>query len=99
MTQPPLDVISLEFDLFENLRVGFEADESSVRLASGLAFFLVLEFPLLEEGFDKFALAKTADQKLPGKRIHCLSADPIEPEAELKHDIVVFGSRIDLPAT
>ena len=42
MAQTPLDVLRLELDLFENGRVGFEADEGAIGFIAGFALFLVL---------------------------------------------------------
>src|SRR5439155_6105087 len=49
-----------------------------------------------EGSLDKFALAKTAHQKLLGQGIDGLGAHTVQPHAELEDIVVVFGAGVDL---
>ena len=60
----------------EDGRVGLKADQGAVRVG-GFAFLFVFDPALLERSFDKFSLAKAADEEVLGKCINGFGADTV----------------------
>src|SRR6185295_3471580 len=95
MAKALLDVLRPELNFLEDRWIGFEADESPVKLVPRLALLVVLKLALLEPRLDILARAMAADQEFLRQRVDGLRAHSVQPDAELEHFIVVFRTRVD----
>src|SRR5581483_7772276 len=96
VAKPFFDQLIAEFNLFENLRIGLELDESAVGFAGHFAALFALELARLESGFSVLAGTNASHKKCLRKSVDRLGPDTIQADGELKNFIVVLGAGVDL---
>ena len=87
-------MLGVEGKFFEDVGVGREGDEGSVRFV-GFTLFFADELSGFEFSFDKFAVAVGADEEVGGEGIDGLGADAVEAYAELEDFVVIFCAGVD----
>jgi hypothetical protein len=79
----------------EDFPVRFKADVSAVRLRRCFAFLLLEQPAAFKDSAGALAAAKAPHNEPLRQGVDRLGADPVQPDAELKHIIAVLGARVD----
>lgn len=91
-------MIGVEGEFLEDLGIGGEGDEGAVGFI-GFAFFFPDEIPGLEFGFNKFAVAVGADEKVSREGVDGFGTYTVETNAELEDIVVIFGTGVNFGDT